>query len=250
MIEVRALAKTFPHDGGDRRAPPVRALRGLSFTAPDGCVTGLLGPNGAGKTTALRILAGLERADAGTVRVGDQTELPWAERLGFFTDGCGLYARLSGHQNIAYHGRLHGLDNVAIAGRIAALSAALGLDPLLLLRPAGGYSQGERMRVALARALVHAPRHIVLDEPTHGLDVASVRRLRRFLRHLASPEGGGHCVLVSSHAMDEVARLADRVVVMAQGVALAAGSVAEIVARSGASTFEEAFVQLAFGEGA
>lgn len=246
MIEVRALSKTYPAAAGSR-LPPVVALRGLSFYAPDGCITGLLGPNGAGKTTTLRILAGLERADAGSARVGDGGDLPLQARLGLFTDGCGLYGRLTGFENIAYHGRLHGLSKADIHQRMAALAGPLGLAALLPRR-ASSYSQGERMLVALARAIVHAPRHIVLDEPTSGLDVAAVRRLRDFLRHLASPEGGGHCVLVSSHVMDEIARLADRVVIMAQGAALAAGSVADIIARSGAPTFEEAFVQLAFGE--
>ncbi len=242
MIEARGLLRRF-HAGWGRRVHDVEALRGLDFVAPDACVTALLGPNGAGKTTALRILAGLDIADGGHVRLtghdGREMACP-----GFLADGDGLYPRLTARENIAYHGHLQGMGRADLEASLARLAAPLGLEELLHRRVAG-FSQGERMRVALARALIHAPQVVILDEPTNGLDVASVRRLREFLRHLASPQGGGCCVLVSSHAMDEVARLADRVVIMAEGRACAAGSVDDLIAAAGTDSFEEAFVRLA-----
>lgn len=245
MIRVESLVRQYTASGAAQA--PVAALRGVSFDAPDGAVTAILGPNGAGKTTALRILSGLESADAGQAIVSGDAALPLSSRLGFFTEGCGLYARLTGLENIRYYGRLHGMAETAIERRIEVLDQALGLAGLLEQR-AESYSQGERMRVALARAMVHDPQHLVLDEPTNGLDLASVRRLRTFLRHVVSAEGGRRCVLYSSHVMDEVARVADRVVVVSSGQVRAIGSVEEITRQTGAPDFETAFVQLAFGE--
>lgn len=245
MIRVESLARRYAASRTAR--DPVEALRGISFDAPDGAVTAILGPNGAGKTTALRILSGLESADAGQVIVGGDTAMPLSSRIGFFTEGCGLYGRLTGLENIQYYGRLHGMLDAAIDTRISVLDQALALAGLLGQR-AESYSQGERLRVALARAMVHDPQHLILDEPTNGLDLASVRRLRAFLRHVVSAEGGSRCVLYSSHVMDEVARLADHVVVVSAGRVRAMGSVQEIIRQTGAPDFETAFVQLAFGE--
>ncbi|MDE2080513.1 MAG: ATP-binding cassette domain-containing protein [Burkholderiales bacterium] len=247
MIEVQALRKQFA-PGSGRKARPVLAVDGLSFSAADGCITGLLGPNGAGKTTTLRIAAGLIEPDAGQVRVDGivVARAPAAAlaRMGVLSDARGLYPRLTARENIVYYGRLHGMPAAAAARRAEALAEMLAMQPLLDRR-AEGFSQGERMKTALARALVHDPPNIVLDEPTNGLDVLATRALRQTLRRLRDEQG--KCIVFSTHVMQEVERLCDRVVVMAGGRAVADGTLAELAARTGQADFEETFVRLAYG---
>lgn len=250
MIEAQGLAKRFA-DGWLRRRW-VHAVRAMSWQAPDACITGLLGPNGAGKTTSLRLVAGLMRPDAGQARVGgvDVQAQPLAARrlLGVLSDGRGLYPRLSARENIVYHGRLHGLSARDAAQRADELGDLLELGPLLD-RPTGGFSQGERMKTALARALVHRPGHLILDEPTNGLDVPATRSLRRVLRRLRDEQGC--CIVFSSHVMQEVERLCDRVVVVAGGRTVAAGRLDELVAAApGAHDMESAYLHWAHGPGA
>ncbi len=248
MIEVRQLHKRFVQGRG-RHAREVQAVAGVDFTATDGRITGLLGPNGAGKTTTLRIAAGLLAPDGGTVRVDgfDVAVQPAAAlaRMGVLSDARGLTPRLTARENIVYYGRLHGMAAAAANARAEALAAMFDMVPLLDRRTAG-FSQGERMKTALARALVHDPANIVLDEPTNGLDVLATRALREALRRLR--DDAGKCIVFSTHIMQEVERLCDTVVVVAHGRTVATGSVAELSARSGRADFEETFVQLAFGE--
>ena len=257
MIEVTGLAKRFRVASdrrafGARRAGPawVQAVSDISFDAPDAAITGLLGPNGAGKTTTLRMLAGLIDPDAGRMSVDaiDVRSRPREalSRMGVLSDARGLYPRLTARENIVYYGRLQGMQADAADARAQTLAQMLDMTPLLERRTEG-FSQGERMKTALARALVHDPANIVLDEPTNGLDVLSTRALRDSLRLLRTPEGGSKCILFSSHIMSEVERLCDRVVVVAHGRTVAAGTVAELLARTGQTDFEEAFVALAFG---
>ena len=250
MIEVQALCKQFSAGRG-RQARVVHAVQDISFVAADGCITGLLGPNGAGKTTALRMVAGLLLPDAGRIRVDGLDVLvhPRAAlaRLGVLSDARGLYPRLTARENICYYGRLHGLSAAAADARATLLAGMLDMVPLLDRRTEG-FSQGERMKTALARALVHDPSHIILDEPTNGLDVLATRSLRESLRRLRDEQG--KCIVFSSHIMQEVERLCDRVVVVAGGRTVAEGSVPELLARTGHSDFEACFVQLAFGPGA
>jgi sodium transport system ATP-binding protein len=244
VIRIEGLAKSFG-------APPrrVHAVRDASFAAADGGITGLLGANGAGKTTTLRMLAGLIAPDAGRLQVDaiDVRRDPQAAqaRMGVLSDARGLYPRLSARENIVYYGALHGMEPDAAHARAEALADWLDLRPLLERRTEG-FSQGERMKTALARALVHDPQHIVLDEPTNGLDVVATRALRESLRWLRTPDGGAKCIVVSTHVMQEVERLCDSVVVLAAGRTVAQGSVAELLARTGSSDFEEAFVRLAY----
>lgn len=265
MIRIEHLAKAFRAPAaarkgllssplpwrGTRARPPavVQAVSDLSFTAPDGHITGLLGANGAGKTTSLRILAGLIEADAGRLWVDDiDVNTRPAEalaRMGVLSDARGLYPRLSARENIVYFGSLHGMSRDEAHARAEALAEVLEMKPLLERR-AEGFSQGERMKTALARALVHDPSHIVLDEPTNGLDVLATRALRDALRHLRTPEGGAKCIVFSTHIMQEVERLCDSVVVVARGRSVASGTVAELLAATGQDDFEEAFVRLAF----
>lgn len=246
MIEVNALSKTFQSKQGNAKAV-FKALDNVSFSANDGQITALLGPNGAGKTTLLRILSGLETANSGEITVNQISGMFARKQLAYLSDGCGLYQRLTAYENIAYFGELHGLSKAQIAQRIALLSPPLNLEPLLA-RKVAGFSQGERMRVAIARALIHDPQTIVLDEPTNGLDLASVRKLRTFLQHLASPQGGSKCILFSTHIMHEVEKIADQVVVIVKGQIKTIGTVAEISAQDAHADFEEAFVKLAFEE--
>ena len=238
MIEVNDLHKTFATKTG-----PVRAVQGVGFTARDGEITGLLGPNGAGKTTTLRMLYTLMSPDAGSVQVDGFDSVTQAEdvrrRLGVLPAARGVYKRLTARENIAFFGRLHGLSDATIAQRTAALSLALGLDDVLD-RQAEGFSQGQRTKTAIARALVHDPRNVILDEPTNGLDVMTTRGLRDFLRQL---RGEGRCVIFSSHIMQEVAALCDRIIVIAKGRVMAAGTPDEIRAQFGEENLEDAFVK-------
>ncbi len=238
MIEVSDLHKSFASKTG-----PVRAVQGVSFTARDGEITGLLGPNGAGKTTTLRMLYTLMTPDSGSVKVDGFDAARDAEavrrRLGVLPDARGIYKRLSARENIAYFGRLHGMSEAEIAQRTAALSAALQMDDVLD-RHAEGFSQGQRTKTAIARALVHDPKNVILDEPTNGLDVMTTRGLRDFLRQLRAE---GRCVIFSSHIMQEVAALCDRIVVIAHGRAVAQGTPDELRAQTGEQNLEDAFVK-------
>jgi len=246
MIKVQRLSKRFT-SGRGRKVRSVQAVDGVDFTAADACITGLLGPNGAGKTSTLRIVAALIAPDAGRVLVDgiDVAVQPAAAlaRLGVLSDARGLYPRLTARENIVYYGRLHGLSAGAAQARAEALAAMLEMQPLLD-RATVGFSQGERMKTALARALVHDPPNIVLDEPTNGLDVLATRSLRAALRRLRDDEG--KCIVFSSHIMQEVERLCDQVVVVSHGRTVARGTVTELAARAGEADFEEAFVKLAF----
>lgn len=245
MIGVRDLRVTFGGANGAR----VVAVDGASWTAADGRITALLGPNGAGKTTTLRVVAGLIVPDGGQATVDgvDAVAEPRAARarLGVLSDARGLYPRLTARENIVYYARLHGVDEALARERVDALASMLEMRALLDRRTEG-FSQGERMKTALARALVHDPPNIVLDEPTNGLDVLATRALRTALRRLR--DEAGKCIVFSTHVMSEVERLGDHVVVVAQGRTVADGTVAELCARAGAADVEDAFVRLAYGD--
>ncbi len=255
MIRVESLSKRFaiPENvfaiSKRTHKPYVDAVRVVSFRAQDGQITGLLGPNGAGKTTTLRMLAGLISPDAGRMTVDsiDVAQRPREAlaRMGVLSDARGLYPRLSARENIVYYGRLQGMASDAAHARAEALAQMFDMTALLERRTEG-FSQGERMKTALARALVHDPANIVLDEPTNGLDVLATRALRESLRWLRTPAGGSKCIVFSTHIMQEVERLCDQVVVMAHGVTVACGTVPELLAQTGEHDFEEAFVALAF----
>lgn len=238
MLEVTNLRKHFGE---------VLAIDDVSFTADDGCITALLGPNGAGKSTTLRIIAGVVRADSGSARIDGRDvathTLAAVRSLGTLPYNSGLYPRLTGRENIAYFGRLHGLKGAALNDRVDHLVQELGLEGVAD-RAAKGYSQGEAMKVAVARALVHRPRNIILDEPTNGLDVKALRALREMIRELRRQ---GHCILFSSHVMQEVAALCDRIVIISHGRVTAAGTPEELRARFAQPDLEEIFIQAVEG---
>jgi sodium transport system ATP-binding protein len=239
MIEVQDLRKTFKTKTG-----PVKAVDGVSFTARDGQITGLLGPNGAGKTTTMRMLYTLMAPETGRVLVDghDATRDPTAVRrvLGVLPDARGIYKRFSARENIAYFGRLHGLDEATIRTRTDALVSALDMADFADRR-SEGYSQGQRTKTAIARAMVHDPKNVVLDEPTNGLDVMTTRAMRGYLKQLREE---GRCVLFSSHIMQEVAALCDHIVVIAKGHVVAQGSADELRERTGLPNLEDAFVKI------
>jgi sodium transport system ATP-binding protein len=243
VIEADNLYKTFK-----TRTGPVAAVRGVSFQARDGEITGLLGPNAAGKTTTLRMLYTLMAPDQGTVRVDgidiQKDASSVRKRLGVLPDARGVYKRLTARENIAYFGRLHGLDEATIDRRVSQLSETLGMD--FLDRRTEGFSQGQRTKTAIARALVHDPKNVILDEPTNGLDVMTTRGLRAFLQKLRAD---GHCVIFSSHIMQEVAALCDRIVVIAGGEVKAIGSPEELRSMTGENDLENVFVRLTGVEG-
>jgi sodium transport system ATP-binding protein len=235
MMEAAALSKRFG---------TIEAAREVSFMARDGEITGLLGANGAGKSTCLRMLYGVLTPDSGRASVDGIDILGETSKarahLGVLPHAAGLYNNLSARENIEYFGVLHGMRRRTLRPRIAELTQALGMEEFIERR-AKGFSQGQRIKVALARALVHNPGNVVLDEPTNGLDVMAIRNLREMLLALKAQ---GRCVLFSSHVMQEVAALCDRVVIIGRGRVLADATVAEIRGRRGASSLEEAFLQV------
>ena len=241
MIEAHNLAKRFG---------PIEAVRNVSLRAADGRITGLLGPNGAGKSTTLRMLYTVLTPDSGDAFI-DGTSIVRAplearRNIGVLPHSAGVYQHLSARENILYYGALHGLARADREARADELIALLEMQDFAT-RPAKKLSHGQKMKTALARALVHRPRNVLLDEPTNGLDVMAVRNLRNLLVRL---KGEGHCVLFSSHVMQEVAALCDDVVVIAHGNVVASGSPDAIRERTGQSNLEEAFVQLiGTGEG-
>ena len=239
MIVVENLHKSF----GDKKNP-VHAVAGVSFTAPDGKITGLLGPNGAGKTTTMRMLYTLMAPDQGRVlvdgfdAVNQATEV--RKRLGVLPDARGLYKRLTARENIEYFAHLQGIPDKVIAARIASLSQRLDLAEILDRRTEG-FSNGQRVKTALARTLIHEPSNVILDEPTNGLDVMSTRSLRKVMLSLREE---GRCVLFSSHIMQEVAALCDTIVVIAKGRVVASGTAEALRELGGSNNLEDAFVKI------
>ncbi len=240
MIDANALCKHFGS---------VEAVSHVSFSARDGQITGLLGPNGAGKSTCLRMLYGVLAPDSGSasidgVDIRGETSAARAH-LGVLPHAAGLYNNLTARENIEYFGSLHGIDRNRVHRRIADLAHVLDMETFMDRR-VKGFSQGQRVKVALARALVHDPGNLILDEPTNGLDVMAIRNLREMLYALTAQ---GRCILFSSHIMQEVAALCDRVVIIGDGRVLADDTPEAIRERSGARTLEEAFLQI-LGDGA
>jgi sodium transport system ATP-binding protein len=235
MIEVTQVSKRF--------AATV-ALSDVSFQAADGRITGLLGPNGAGKSTTLRILCATIAADSGIARIDGEEVNPahalLRRRLGVLPHNAGLYPSLTARENIIYFGRLAGMSTAAAQQRAAELVTLLEMQDIADRRTKT-FSQGQKVRAALGRALVHNPRNLILDEPTNGLDVPAVRKLRQLLLRLREL---GHCILFSSHVMQEVALLCDEVVVIAKGTVVAQGTPEALRSSTGAANFEDAFVAL------
>ena len=235
MIEVRELHKAFGE---------VKAVNGVSFEARDGEITGLLGPNGAGKTTTLRMLYSLLPPDSGEIRIDGLSPATDAmaikHTLGVVPDSRGLYTRLTARENIAYYGELHGMARSAIRDRIKELIQTLDMDDFIDRRTEG-FSQGQRVKVAIARAMVHQPQTVLMDEPSNGLDVMSTRALREYILSL---KNAGHSVVLSTHIMQEVAALCDRIVIIAKGKVAADGTAEQLMERAGKDSLEDAFVQL------
>ncbi len=236
MIETHDLAKRFG---------AVEAVRQVTFTAPDGAITGLLGPNGAGKTTTLRMVSTLVVPSQGSAKVDgiDCATNPLAvrARIGVLSDARGIYTRLTARENISYYGELRGMSAEAIAPAIDRIAELLDLRALLDRRT-DGFSQGERMKVAIARTLVHDPPNVLLDEPTNGLDVMTTRGVRDVIRRLRE---AGKCVVFSSHVMQEVSALCDSIVIVARGRVVAHGTADQLLEQSGRANLEDAFVELA-----
>ena len=235
MIIVKNLKKSFGK---------VEAVRGISFQVRDGEITGLLGPNGAGKTTTLRMLYSLLPPDEGEIRIDglDPTRDAMAIKrtLGVVPDSRGLYTRMSARENIAYYGKLHGMSAADIDDRIEELVATLDMSDFIE-RKTEGFSQGQRVKVAIARAMIHRPQTVMLDEPSNGLDVMSTRALRRYVLGL---KNAGHSVILSTHIMQEVAALCDRIVIIANGLIAADGTAEQLLEKSGCDSLEDAFVRL------
>ncbi len=233
MIRVQNLSKSFGK---------VKAVQGVSFDAPDGQITGLLGPNGAGKSTTLRMLYTLLRPDNGSAQVDGfdvrQSPIEVQRRIGVLADARGLYPRLTTRENIRYYGRLHGLDGQELEARINSMLELLDMGAIAD-RLTEGFSTGERLKVAIARALVHDPKNILLDEPTNGLDVVSTRAMRQFILRLRE---NGKCVLFTSHIMQEVAALCDQIIIISHGVVSASGTAEDLRRQTGKDSLEDAFV--------
>jgi len=235
MIEVASLEKSFGK---------VQALRDASFTARDGQITTLLGANGSGKSTTMRAIAGLIRVDSGEARVDDinvaKETVKARKRLGIFPDQFGLYPRLTAREEISYFAGFHGLSGKRLRGALDEIVPLLGMEDIIDRRTTG-FSQGQRMKVALARTLVHNPQNLMMDEPTRGLDVVNIRLLRKILQ---DRRDAGRCILLTSHVMAEVHELSDRVVVINKGEVVADATPDELIATTGAASLEDAFVSL------
>jgi sodium transport system ATP-binding protein len=235
MIDVHNLRKRFKQ---------VNAVDGVSFSARDGAITGLLGHNGAGKSTSLRILYGLLKADSGSADIDGIDVMTQPQRaqeiIGVMTDAHGLYPRLTAREHIEYFAQLRKLDKSTIRRRVGQLIEQLAMEEIADRR-AEGYSQGEKMKVCLARSLVHDPQNIIMDEPTNGLDVMTTRSVRKILQDLKQKN---KCILLSSHIMQEISALCDEVIVISDGKVLMQGSLDEMMALAGESDLEEAFMKL------
>ncbi|HEV8038073.1 MAG TPA: ATP-binding cassette domain-containing protein [Bryobacteraceae bacterium] len=223
MIQAHNLQKRFG---------AVQAVRDLSFSASDGKITGLLGSNGAGKTTTLRMICGVLQPDHGTVRID--------KPVGALLDHIGLYPRLTTRENLAYFGELRGIPRARLAQRIDQVLSQFGMEHIADRRT-GGFSQGERMKTALARAILHSPQNLLLDEPTNGLDVPSVRSLRGLLRQMRD---SGMCIVLSSHILEEVRILCDHVAIVSAGRVVAQGSPEDLCRRTDTESLEDAFIKL------
>ncbi len=239
MIEINNLKRSFKSKSGI-----VEAVKSVSFTAQDGQITGLLGPNGAGKTSTLRLLYGLISPEDGTVKIDgidiSQDKIAARRHLGVLPDTRGLYPRLTARENILYYGELHGLSHADCEAELADLIVSLEMKEFIDRR-CEGFSQGQRTKTAIARAVIHRPKNIVLDEPTNGLDVMTTRGLRRFLQRAREQ---GRCIILSTHIMQEVAALCDQVVVISNGVVVAQGTPEELRAEANEHNLEDAFVSL------
>lgn len=249
MIVAEALHKRFRRPGARRAEAELVAVESVGFTAEDGAVTGLLGPNGAGKSTTLRMLATLIRPDGGRATIDGHdvaTDVLAVRRsLGFMPHDAGVYPRLTARENVHYYARLCGLGTRESRLRTGELLERLDMIGFADRR-AAGFSQGQRTKVALARALVHRPRTIMLDEPTNGLDVMATRSLRGIIGDLAA---GGHCIVFSSHVMQEVAALCDTIAIVADGRVAMVDSLSGILSRTGESDLEDAFVSATGADG-
>ena len=234
MIEVQGLSKSFGK---------VKAVQNISFSASNGQITGLLGPNGAGKSTTLRMLYTLLKPDSGTARIDgfDVTASPVEvqSHIGVLSDAQGLYARLTARENIRYFGHLHNLKDDPLEKQMDRLIRLLDMEAIADRRTEG-FSTGERLKVAIARALVHDPGNVLLDEPTNGLDVKSTRAMRQFILNLRD---AGKCILFTSHIMQEVAALCDQIIIISNGVISAQGTPDELLRKTGRTNLEDAFVE-------
>lgn len=233
MIQVQDLSKSFGK---------VKAVQNVSFSAPDGQITGLLGPNGAGKSTTLRMLYTLLKPETGSAQIDGfdvrENPLEVQKRIGVLADARGLYPRLTSRENIRYYGRLHGLEGEVLEKQIDLLINLLDMQPIADRRTEG-FSTGEKLKVAIARTLVHDPQNVLLDEPTNGLDVMSTRAMRQFIQRLRDE---GKCVLFTSHIMQEVAALCDQIVIISRGAVAATGSPDALRKQTGRENLEDAFV--------
>jgi sodium transport system ATP-binding protein len=235
MIEARNLKKNFG---------AVQAVQDLTFSAPDGAITGLLGSNGAGKTTTLRMICGVLQPDRGSVRIDNVSPShdPRAlqSRVGALLDHIGLYPRLTTRENLTYFGELRGIPSGLLAKRVDQVISLLGLEAIADRRTAG-FSQGERMKTALARAILHSPQNLLLDEPANGLDVPTVRALRQTLRQMRD---SGMCIVLSSHILEEIRILCDQVAIVSNGCIAAQGTPGDLCRQTGSASLEDAFMKL------
>ncbi len=233
MIEIDRLSKCFGS---------VEAVRDMSFTARNGAITGLVGANGAGKSTTFRIACGMLRADSGSVRVDGisslEDRISFQSHIGALLDHTGLYSRLTARENLAYFAQLRQMSSRSLADHVDRVISLLGLQTIAD-RATSGFSQGERMKVALGRAMIHSPGTLLLDEPTNGLDVPSVRGLRDLLKKLRTE---GVCIVFSSHVLEEVRALCDQIVIISQGRVVATGTADKLCREAGATSLEDAFL--------
>jgi len=240
MLEVKNLTKVFGE---------VTAVNNVSFSVGKGEVFGLLGENGAGKTTTLRLLATMLRPTSGTAVLGSYDLVSEPEKVRgivgiLFGGESGLYDRLSAAENIAYFGELNNMDKSALKQRIDQLAKIFDMEEYIN-RKTGSFSKGMKQKVAFARSIVHNPEIMLFDEPTSGLDVTAIRNVHEFIRNCKSE---GKTIIFSSHSMDEVEKLCDRIGIIHKGKLVDTGTIEELIAKHNGNTLEDIFVKLVGGK--
>lgn len=240
MIDVRGLTKLYPLAGGRE----LTAVDGVSFTVAAGEVYGLLGPNGAGKTTTLRMLLGLLRPTSGCASIGgfrsDEFPDEVKRRVGLVAANSGLYQYLTPREMLLFFADLYGVSPSAAREELGRLTRLLGLEEFLD-RACATLSTGQRQRVSLARALIHRPPVMLLDEPTLGLDILGTQVIIEFIGLLRDE---GKAVIICTHHLDDAERMCNRFGLMDKGRIVAEGSLDELRAQTGCRSLVEMFLKL------
>jgi sodium transport system ATP-binding protein len=243
MLRIEALRKIFV----DKNNQELVAVNDLSLDISSGEIIGLLGMNGAGKSTTLRMLSTIVTPSSGAIFLNDQNihvnSGAIRKNIGFLSGSTGLYRRLSARETLEWFGRLNGMDDEVLSARIAELAILLGMEDFLDRR-CEKLSTGQKQKVNIARTIIHDPSLLILDEATTGLDVVAKQAIIRFIRHMRAQE---RVIVFSTHHMDEVNELCDKIAVLHRGQLLGFGTIEEVLEKNSCKSLGELFGQFAEG---